>query len=125
MRFSETTDDLLQSGIFSRKISENGLVHFGVYQVLYGYRIRAGLTSDKCGVNLDWCAGSEWSNVEHLYSIVQSILEKKEETVDCFDDLPSTSKIKPFNLDKPFCEYILNKAGEVPEIDLEKPVRIF
>ncbi len=121
MKFNPAPDDLTVSGLFHRRLSENGLVHFGVYRVAYGFRVRAGFAHDFCGVTLDWCGGGDWKNIERLYSIVEGILSQRPENKRCFDDLPGITTVKPFFLDVEFVEKVIPLAGEVQLVTLEPP----
>ena len=53
-----------------------GSVEIGVHPVLYGFRIRAGFVGDM-GCDLDFCAGDKQKDVEDIYSLVISIIEKR------------------------------------------------
>lgn len=105
-----------------RRLSSGGLVHVGVYRVLYGVRIRAGFTNDKWGVTLDWCAGAEWWNVEALYSACITILSLRDENRNCFKGIPQVSNIKPFFNDLEFCEALRELSqGQTQLLKLQKP----
>lgn len=121
MKFLPAPDDPTISGLFHRRLSENGLIHFGVYRVAYGFRVRAGFANDWCGVTLDWCGGGDWKNVERLYSIVEGILSQRPENKCCFDGLPGSNAVKPFFLDQAFVETVIPLAGEVQLVKLEPP----
>lgn len=105
--------------IFHRLISENNLIEMGVFRVLYGWRVRAGFLGS-VGVELDWCGGRNWSDVERLYSICLAILLRKEENEQCFLNIPRFSTIKPFYLDYDFVKNITDQAGDLKMISLEK-----
>lgn len=118
MKFSHIPDDPDITGQFCRLKSENGVICIGIYRVMYGFRVRAGRSADKYGCALDWCGGGDWSNVERLYSLAVSILSQRVESPDCFDGLPSFSKVKPFHLDKEFTEKLITAAG--PDFEMIK-----
>lgn len=59
----------------SRYVCEN--VEIGVYPVLYGYRVQAGYINTGC-YELDYCCGAEQKNVDLIFSIVKTILEKND-----------------------------------------------
>lgn len=86
---------------FSIQSSETGLINIGIYQVMFGFRVR-GWIKGKGGCNVDWCAGSTNVAVEILYSMLKSILELRPENEQAFDGIPELSKVKPFYNDKEF-----------------------
>lgn len=94
----------------------------GVWPVVYGFRVQAHPTGDG-GITLNWCAGSDWANVERLYALMVAILSQREENRSCFDGLPPWSHRKPFFLDTEFTHTIVELAGpHVQPIKLE-PIR--
>lgn len=102
-----------------RQVSENNLIEMGVYRVLFGWRVRAGF----CGqayCQLDWCAGNNWKDAERLYSLCHAILLQREENKDCFDGLPTISKVKPFFNDLEFLKIVTEAAGNFELLQLEK-----
>lgn len=103
--------------ILHRLVSENELVEMGVYKVIYGWRVRAGFVGEPT-VNLDWCAGGNWSDVERLYSLCSAVLSNREENRKCFDGLPSHSLVKPFYLDLDFVKKISDEAGDFKLLSL-------
>ena len=120
MKF-ELAESNLEDNFIHRRVSENGIVHFGIHRVLYGYRVRAGFTKD-FHYFLDWCGGADWKSVEILYSACMNILGQREENRDAFLDLPSISKIKPFTLDPEFIKFISDSIDNNFEIlPLEQP----
>ena len=105
--------------MFHRRVSENEIVEMGVYRVMFGYRVRAGIVgSPFC--HLDWCGGGNWKDVERLYSLCYAILSSREESKKCFDGLPPVSQIKPFYNDFDFVRTLSQQAGEFELISLEK-----
>lgn len=74
-------------------------------------------------VELDWCAGANWEDVERLYSICRSILIRRDEHRDCFQGIPRYSKVKPFFMDREFTEHVLNLAGDIEPIQLD-PIKV-
>ena len=69
-KFEDSPDD--ENMIF-RKIRDG--IEVGVYPVLFGYRIRAGIIGDGAGC-IDYCAGNDLKEVENIYSLVISIMNK-------------------------------------------------
>lgn len=110
MKFNSAPDDLHNTMLFHRKVSENGLVEMGVYRVMFGWRVRAGFVDDIGFCVLDWCGGGNWTDVERLYSLCFAILSDREENRQCFDDLPPVSMVKPFYLDLDFVKVVGEKA---------------
>ena len=81
MKFEPLPDAI---GSFHRLGSENGLVEMYVYPVMFGWRVRAGFVGSM-SVELDWCAGDDWENVERPYSICHAILSNRLEDREAFD----------------------------------------
>lgn len=108
------------TGMFQRLVSENQLVEMGIYRVMFGYRVRAGFVGSK-GVELDWCGGGNWADVERLYAICKTILSKREENRDCFENLPGQSEVKPFFNDISFTTKVLTASGELTVEPLPLP----
>lgn len=123
MKLIKAEDDPIK-GLFLRMISENNLVEIGVYKVIFGFRVRGGFVDDKFSVVLDWCCGSDWSNVQRLYSILASILSKREENRHCFKDLPPFSKIKPFFMDEEFTKIVLSFCDKNFELIELEPINL-
>jgi hypothetical protein len=117
MKLNSAPDDLHDTLLFHRRVSEKGLVEMGVYRVAYGWRVRAGFVGEM-GCVLDWCGGGNWKDVERLYSLCHAILLSKKEDRQCFDDLPHYSTIKPFYLDLEFVKIVGEKAGDFSLIEL-------
>lgn len=121
MNFKSAPDDP-KTNTFHRLVSENGLVHIGVFPVMFGFRVRCGFCDDPNTVKLDWCGGVNWDDVKRLYSLALSILKSRDEDRSCFDGLPLASKLKPFHRDKDFTAKVLKLAGPNFEmVELEKP----
>jgi len=102
------------------RISEGGVVHLGVYRVMYGFRVRAGRVADRWGCTLDWCGGANWQDVERLYSLCLGILSQRDEANFSFERIPTVSKVKPFYLDEYFVKTVSDLAGGFELITLEK-----
>ena len=109
MRLKSAPPDL-RNQMFHRRESDGRLVEVGVHPVLHGYRVRAGFVGS-FGLNLDWCAGSDWSEVQRLYALAVACLEQREENMCCFDGLPGASRTKPYFKDAWFVEKIVEAAG--------------
>lgn len=116
MIFKSAPDDPFNS-LIHRLVSENELVEIAVYRVLYGWRVRAGFVGSPF-VELDWCGGGNWKDVERLYSLCLAVLSKREEGLDCFKELPMCSSVKPFYLDLDFVKLVSEKAGDFELINL-------
>ena len=114
-------DDCDITGLTTRLSSENDVVHIGTFRVMYGWRVRAGFCKESYGMRLDWCGGANWKDVERLYSLLYAILSSREESDDCFDDLPGCSHIKPFYKDHDFLRIVGEKAGDFELMELEVP----
>lgn len=70
-KFTSAPDDI---NMMFRQIRD--CIEIGVYPMLYGYRVRAGIVGDNC-CHLDYCAGPDQKEVENVYSLVISIVNKK------------------------------------------------
>lgn len=100
MKFSsaDPTDDLVV-----RLVSETGRWQVGVYPVLFGFRVRAGLTGT-CWYALDYCAADNEIFLMQLLIAVVTILESYPEDVteqQISADFPRY-QIKPIDRD-PTC----------------------
>jgi len=115
VRFERAPDDV-KNGIYFRKVSENGLIEFGVWSVLFGFRVRAGFV-DGDSYEIDWCGGSEQSSVEKIYSACESILSKREESRSAFDGIPTTSERKPYFNDQEFIKKVHGLGGVFEETE--------
>lgn len=100
MKFTEAEDNH-DAGLYQRMVSENNEIEFGIYPVLFGYRVRAGYIGDNTFF-IDWCAGDDQKVIELLYSILKNILESDTDV----RRLPTSSKIKPFYNDVEFTSLI-------------------
>ena len=95
--------------------------YFGIYNVLFGQRIRAGNYNDNYSVNLDWCCGDDPVLLATTYAILYRYFERWDGEGNPFKNLPTCSMIKPFHHDKDF----LDKVGEViPEFKEIKYVEL-
>lgn len=63
-----------------RQLSENGRWEIGLYPVLYGTRVRAGIAGSPCCV-IDLCAGPTEKGQELLYSRILKILSRLPEEI--------------------------------------------
>jgi len=117
MVFKEADDDA-DTGLTHRRVSECGRVEIGVYQVLFGFRVRAGFVGSPC-CELDWCCGSDWVWVQVFYSIALGILSKRDVSAECFDEIPCHSQVKPSYLDAEFVNRLMELLPEVKAVVLE------
>lgn len=99
MRFSKSPP-CAEHMLSPRWVSENGVWEIGVFQVMFGKRVRAGrINVDWCVV--DYCAGQDDDFLKQLITTVIIILESFDENtpeIDIEQVLP-TYKTKPINLD--------------------------
>jgi hypothetical protein len=119
MKFTPAEDDDSRTMMTHRLVSENQLIEIGVYRVAYGWRVRAGFVNASC-CELDWCGGSNWKDVERLYSLCYAVLEKIDESKSAFIGLPGSSRVKPFYHDLEFVGFVGNLAGDFEMIKLEQ-----
>jgi hypothetical protein len=83
---SKFTDAPEDENMIFRKVL-NGL-EIGVYPVMFGFRIRAGIVGEGW-CHLDYCAGNDQKEVENIYSLCISIMNKRI-TEFPFDDQTSS-----------------------------------
>lgn len=113
MIFSKAPDDRI-NGYFYMMKSENGKVFIGVKRVMFGWRVVA-FTKTDIGPVLNWCAGDIHANIERLYSLMLTILSKREESEighEVFAGIPRVSNIKPFFHDLEFVTFVSRLAGD-------------
>lgn len=97
-----------KSGLYFRHVSDDGLIHLGIYPVLYGFRVRAGYTTDMNFYEIDWCGGSSTAQVKRLFDMaVDAIVQNGS-----LKGFPTTSRIKPFFNDLEFIATIANLIGD-------------
>ena len=100
MKLNKAEDDL-ENLYFEKSTSNSGEVNMAVHPVLFGWRVR-GWTKSSGFVEVDWCAGAAQQDIERLYSILYNILSHKEDDITALQDLPGSSKIKPYFNDNEF-----------------------
>jgi len=76
MKFIRAEDDF-NTMLFHRHVSTDGTVEVGVYAVLFGFRVRAGMVGHSW-CELDYCGGADQETVERIYSAVLATLETQE-----------------------------------------------
>jgi hypothetical protein len=79
--------------LIERCVSENNLIEFGVYPVIYGMRINISIVGSMC-IERSYCAGANQRWVEMVYSLVKNILENNPEELSTIDLFP-TQQTKP------------------------------
>lgn len=100
-------------------IISDGKVEMGIHHVIFGYRIRAGYVGNQW-VEWDWCCGDNNFLVSLTYGIACILLT---EGVD-FRDVPSHSRVKPWNKDEAFMWSIDTKLKEAkPKLKLIEILR--
>ena len=84
-----------------REVSESGRWELGVWRVLYGYRIRAGVV-DNGVFAVDYCTGSDMNHVSEVLGLVRVILSSLPEDVegDEVHALMPGFQVKPIHNDK-------------------------
>lgn len=98
MRFTPAEpDDHYQ---FGHLISKGGRWEMGIYPVLFGYRVRAGLIGSMC-CSVDYCAANQTDFLLQLFVTVLSILESLPEDVTPgeLERMLPRFRIKPINQD--------------------------
>ena len=86
------------TGLHKRKVSNCGKYEMGIYPVMFGFRIRAGIVDDGyCPV--DYCGGDDLTLINLIYHCILAIIENRSANgEDPFKDLPVQSS-KPMNND--------------------------
>ena len=95
MEFERIEDDL-ENRYFYQKRNKNTNITICLYSVIYGTRIR--VYQNEYGCEVDYCGGSDQEMVEHLYSLVETILTEMNEKDYKFFFWP-TQRIKPMQND--------------------------
>ena len=114
MKFQSAPDDS-ETGLINRLVSESGLVEIGIYRVLFGSRIRAGFVGDPV-CQIDWCCGDVQHRLWSHYVAIYLILSRRDETTDCFQNIPPTSVIKPCWKDEKFEQRLTDIMLDVPGV---------
>lgn len=99
----------IETELYLSKTDEDKTIIFGIYPVMFGYRIRAGYIGLQW-YELDWCAGDDPIQINLLYSICNHCLLLRDKK-DPFKDLPRISKIKPFYNDPEFVSVLNNETS--------------
>ena len=64
-----------------RLLSESGVWELGLVPMLFGVRVRFGLSADRIGYTSDYCAGADRNQIFLLLSVMTAILEDQPETI--------------------------------------------
>lgn len=94
-------------GLFFRQTDESKTIEFGVWRVMFGYRVRAGFVNE-ASVCWDWCAGNDLKSLSFLYTIAEQILLSREVSRAAFEGVPEHSDIKPYFNDFKFVGAIMS-----------------
>lgn len=105
--------------ITSRLDAEDGKHYMGIFNVIFGRRIRAGRYGNFY-VDIDWCCGSDTMLLMKTYEALKKHLERSKNGENPFKGLPSCSKIKPINRDQEFMEMVSNVIPEMSHIKIIK-----
>lgn len=79
----------------------DGTIEYGLYQVLFGIRFRAGIKGSMI-YNIDWCCGNIPENVSVAFLVFEHRLKQSNTPNEVFDGLPVISVVKPFHNDPEF-----------------------
>jgi hypothetical protein len=93
--------------------------YLGVYNVMFGKRIRAGKYGNGW-VDLDWCCGDDDILLGKVYTFLLLHFERTKNSSDLFSSLPSCSSIKPLKHDKVFLSKVTNIIPEFSNIEYEQ-----
>lgn len=117
MKLIPSKDD--PGSLYKRLISEDGKIEMGIYPVIFGFRVRAGRiesSGHSSWYDLDWCGGDDIKQIQLLYTICRTILEKRDSSSSLFSGLPPASRVKPFWKDEEFTDIITKAAGNLSPI---------
>lgn len=98
MRFTETNPN--ENYDVMRYVSENGVWEMGVYRVIFGYRVGAGLATSGCR-EVVYCAGANPEHVHEIRDLVRDILQAfpESERGHRISALLPSFEIKPIHKD--------------------------
>ena len=87
--------------------------HFiGLYEVMYGIRVRAGKLHDG-GCRIDLCCGDDYTDVFMAHGIYKRFMEKNHaEGKPILEGLKTGSDPKPYKNDPDFMKWIKSKLDE-------------
>ncbi len=105
------------------------IIEIGIYPVIYGYRVRAGVIGDGY-VYLDYCAGADQKQVENIYSMVETIINsrmnmmkpdmsKNEKSGFIFKVFPKQNRKPMFNDPECFVELAKLSGAELIPVNLD------
>lgn len=124
LKFKEVEPDQDAAFLYEMR-SECNQVTIGVYPVIYGYRVRAGMVGDMFYF-LDYCCGNQQDMVEAIFSVTKNILEQREVDKGLWD-FPRQD-LKPFYKNpKEFAEFTAmadEKTFEVKKIPNLSELRV-
>ena len=116
-----TKDDFYSSFM----VSEDNKVWVGIYRVMFGYRVRAGYMSTLTEyAECDWCCGASRVCLMVTYNLMQFLLDDLGYAPN---DLPSSSRIKPWPLDEEFAkklDVLLNAKGATYDLSSHRKALI-
>lgn len=121
MRFHAEEEKELFTGFKNRLVSDCGRVEIGLYQVFYGWRVRAGYVGEPT-VALDWCAGDDMVIVSYLFNAAVLILSQRDGGDGCFNGIPGSSAIKPFYKDADFMRSLMDLIPKADGVETKNPV---
>jgi len=91
------------TGMIHCYANEDETYFFGVYEVIFGYRVRAGELGSPY-LHLDWCCGNNWPFVEAMHCVMKCVLENDVDLTN----VPTVSKLKPAFNDLEFMTLLLS-----------------
>ncbi len=102
MKGTETTPD---DNYVRKFVTECGRVEYGLHQVMFGLRFRAGRVGEMW-VHCDWCCGTDPGNIALAFVAFEKALEMHDDPAELFMSLPSHSQVKPFHKDPEFMDLL-------------------
>lgn len=102
-----------ETGLHRRMVSDCGKYEMGIYPVMYGFRIRAGMVGDYFCL-VDYCAGNDGTMVNLLYNIMFNMIKgRAAEGEYPFRNLPYQS-VKPMLSDPECLQGLVALTDEYP-----------
>lgn len=98
----------------------DGRVEMGLYPVIFGWRVRAGLVGEM-SYHCDWCCGDDPMVVFGGYYLMRRLLEAGV----MLESLPRASKIKPWPKDDQFMNDVKGLLDQVGGYSPQEEKQVF
>lgn len=86
-----------------RKTTRDGKYELGVWGVMYGFRVRAGVVGN-IAFDFDWCCGVNHPFLCAMYGVLEQAIDHRVHF-----EMPRISEIKPAHLD----DWFVRKIGRI------------